>query len=43
MMNKRAIESPMKSEPMNETDPYRVVETEVLERLYGTPSPASIR
>ncbi|MBI3371384.1 MAG: pyridoxamine 5'-phosphate oxidase family protein [Betaproteobacteria bacterium] len=28
---------------MNQADPHRIVDAAVLERLYGTPSPASIR
>lgn len=33
----------MKSEPINETDPYRITDADILERMYGAPSPASIR
>ena len=33
----------MNSDPVDEIDPHRVTDPRVLERLYGVPSPASIR
>lgn len=33
----------MNSDPVDEIDPHRVADPRVLERLYGVPSPASIR